>query len=133
MATLLTINPAAPATALPPVVLADACDQVEDETLFPAERDYCTSCDCQLEEAQTGRCDDCLSFAPTVDQLATLEDFKTRFNAATCKKQGYRDWKEALVVAWHQGWDDRCEGGHHLRQLRNTAGSYEWLQDQPIS
>jgi len=76
--------------------------------------------------------DGCDRYTPTAGQLLTLEAFKARFNAATCKKRGFHNWKEALFVAWHQGWDDRCEGGHHLRQMRNTAGAYEWLQAQPI-
>jgi hypothetical protein len=75
--------------------------------------------------------DSCHVYSPTMGQLVTLEAFKTRFNAAACKKRGFRNWKEALFAAWHQGWDDRCEGGHHLRQMRNTAGAHEWLQAQP--
>lgn len=84
------------------------------------------------DQVQDESLDDAATFTPTADQLATLEEFKARFSAATCKKRGFRNWKEALYVAWHQGWDDRCEGGHHLRQMRNTAGAHEWLQEQPV-
>lgn len=49
-----------------------------------------------------------------------------RFRAVTAR-QGYKDWKECLGVAWASGCDASFpDHGHTLRRMRNTRGP-EWL------
>jgi hypothetical protein len=74
---------------------------------------------------------DYTAFVPSAEQLAAVEKFKIRYNKEVCRKRGFRNWIEALQVAWHCGWDDQCEDGGLLRQIRNTAGGHEWLELQP--
>lgn len=55
--------------------------------------------------------------------------FKAKYNKALCKKRGFKDWREALMLAWYQGWDDREPNGGLLRMFRNNGG-HDWLKEQ---
>ena len=72
------------------------------------------------------------NFTPTPEQLAAIENFKSKFSKSVCKSKGYADWRDALKVSWMNGTDTNYEGGAYLRQLRNTQGAHEWLDQQDI-
>jgi hypothetical protein len=67
------------------------------------------------------------------EHVAAALAFKERWTKARCKKRGYRDWREALQVAYHQGWDDREPDGGLLRAFRNMPNerdAFTWLATQ---
>lgn len=57
--------------------------------------------------------------------------FKAKYTKSRCKKLGFRDWREALLAAWSQGWDDCETDGGWLRYFRNENG-FLWLSEQRI-
>lgn len=59
--------------------------------------------------------------------IVAIEAFRAKFsNKTILNKRGFSNWKDALLAAWLQGWDDREPDGHFLRAVRNNLGP-AWL------
>ncbi len=59
---------------------------------------------------------------PDLDDLAP----EVRAWLISFKEQNGRTWKDKLLTHWMNGSDDRLEGGHFARVIRNNFGP-TWL------
>jgi hypothetical protein len=70
---------------------------------------------------------------PTSEQMAAVEAFRKKYSPRReLNRLGARNWKDALMIAWSDGWDAYEPGGHHLRSIRNDPRTHHrWLKEEP--